>query len=130
MTNPLPSFEPTNDEIVPFPPGLHMVSGDAMTREAPSSGSGALQLDPALGDIQPVQWTCPAEGDPDRYPPDSDGSTAGIADPNNKGAGAGFPVINCNGQYSPLRQDIHSEPLSVLVDPSTATVQFVILVKS
>lgn len=86
-----------------------MISGDAMKRDAPSSGSGALQLDPSKGDIQAVQWTCPTSGDVDRYPPDSDGSTAGIADPNNKGAGAGFPVVNCDGTYSPLRQDIHSK---------------------
>ena len=86
-----------------------MVSGDSGRRDPPSSGTGALQLDPNQGEIQPVQWTCPANGDPDRYPPGSDGTMAGIADPVNKGAGAGFPVINCDGLYSPLRQDIHSK---------------------
>ncbi|RYP35785.1 hypothetical protein DL766_002345 [Monosporascus sp. MC13-8B] len=100
-------FDPTNDEIMPFPPGLKIVSGDAMKRTPPSSGTGALQLDPSKGEIQAIQWTCPASGDPDRYPVGSDGSTAGIADPVNKGAGAGFPSINCDGLYSPLRQDIH-----------------------
>ncbi|RYP53726.1 hypothetical protein DL768_001326 [Monosporascus sp. mg162] len=99
-------FEPTNDEIKPFPPGLKIVSGDAMTRTAPASG--ALNLDPSKGPIQAVQFTCPTR-DPDavRYPPDSDGTRAGLQDPTNRGAGAGFPVVNCDGYASPLRQDVH-----------------------
>ncbi|RYP04602.1 hypothetical protein DL764_004339 [Monosporascus ibericus] len=100
------SFEPTNDEIKPFPPGLKIVSGDAMARTAPASG--ALNLDPGKGPIQAVQFTCPTQ-DPDavRYPPDSDGTRAGLQDPTNRGAGAGFPVVNCDGYASPLRQDVH-----------------------
>jgi hypothetical protein len=83
-----------------------MLSGDASMRTAPATGT--LQLDPAKGEIQAVQWVCPVlEGEPDRYPAGSDGSQAGIQDPNNKGAGAGFPVINCDGYASPLRQDVH-----------------------
>jgi hypothetical protein len=31
----------------------------------------------------------------------------GIQDPNNKGAGVGFPDMNCDGYASPLRADIH-----------------------
>jgi hypothetical protein len=31
----------------------------------------------------------------------------GIQDPNNAGAGAGFPEMNCDGYASPLRADIH-----------------------
>ncbi|RYP31328.1 hypothetical protein DL767_005841 [Monosporascus sp. MG133] len=100
------SFEPTNDEIKPFPPGLKIVSGDAMTRTAPASG--ALNLDPSKGPIQAVQFTCPTQ-DPNavRYPPDSDGTRAGLQDPTNRGAGAGFPVVDCDGYASPLRQDVH-----------------------
>ena len=30
-----------------------------------------------------------------------------MQDPDNRGAGAGFPVINCDGYASPLRQDVH-----------------------
>ncbi|RYO93230.1 hypothetical protein DL766_002169 [Monosporascus sp. MC13-8B] len=99
-------FEPTNDEIKPFPPGLKIVSGDAMTRTAPASG--ALNLDPGRGPIQAVQFTCPTR-DPGavRYPPDSDGTRAGLQDPTNRGAGAGFPVVDCDGYASPLRQDVH-----------------------
>ncbi|RYO95967.1 hypothetical protein DL765_011705 [Monosporascus sp. GIB2] len=100
------SFEPTNDEIKPFPPGLKIVSGDATTRTAPASG--ALNLDPGKGPIQAVQFTCPTR-DPGavRYPPDSDGTRAGLQDPTNRGAGAGFPVVDCDGYASPLRQDVH-----------------------
>ncbi|KAI0000276.1 hypothetical protein F4779DRAFT_148644 [Xylariaceae sp. FL0662B] len=99
-------FDSTNDDIKAFPPGLKIVSGDAMKRTPPASG--ALQLDPSMGEIQPVQWTCPTQdGNEDRYPPDSDGTKAGMQDPGNKGSGAGFPVVNCDGYASPLRQDIH-----------------------
>ncbi|RYP70563.1 hypothetical protein DL771_005382 [Monosporascus sp. 5C6A] len=99
-------FEPTNDDIKPFPPGLKIVSGDTKKRTAPASG--ALNLDPSKGPIQAVQFTCPTQ-DPNavRYPPDSDGTQAGLQDPTNRGAGAGFPVVNCDGYASPLRQDVH-----------------------
>ncbi|KAI0512785.1 hypothetical protein F5B22DRAFT_614209 [Xylaria bambusicola] len=101
-------FEATDDEIVAFPPGLKMLVGDANTRAAPKSG-GALNLDPDNGvPINPVQWTCPRSSyNPASYPVNSDGSTAGMVDPNNKGSGAGFPLYPCDGYASPLRQDIH-----------------------
>ncbi|KAK7931536.1 hypothetical protein PG985_002248 [Apiospora marii] len=98
-------FDVTNDKIEPFPPGLKIVSGEAGKRTPPATGG--LQLDPSMGPIQPVQFTCPAQGDPDRYPRGSDGTHGGLPDPGNRGAGAGFPVINCDGYASPLRQDIH-----------------------
>ena len=100
-------FEATDDEIVPFPAGLKILSGDANTRSAPKSG--ALQLDRNSEDpIQPVQWTCPRSSyNPPSYPVNSDGSTAGMVDPNNDGSGAGFPLYPCDGYASPLRQDIH-----------------------
>jgi hypothetical protein len=70
-------------------------------------------LDPSQGPIQPVKWTCPRDltkdnpYDPPSWPVDSDGSMAGIGDPVNKGEGVGFPHGRCNGQYSPLRADVH-----------------------
>ncbi|AEO57802.1 hypothetical protein MYCTH_2315189 [Thermothelomyces thermophilus ATCC 42464] len=100
-------FEPTNDDIKAFPLGLKMVSGDPMLRTAPST-SGANQLDPSKGPIQPVQITCPRTSyNPPSYPPDSDGSRAGIVDPNNQGAGIGFPFQDCDGYASPMRVDVH-----------------------
>ncbi|TRX88525.1 hypothetical protein FHL15_010564 [Xylaria flabelliformis] len=101
-------FEATDDEIKPFPVGLKMLSGDSKTRSVPKSG-GALNLDPDNGiPINSVQWTCPRSSyNPPSYPVDSDGSTAGIVDPNNKGSGSGFPLYPCDGYASPLRQDIH-----------------------
>ncbi|KAI1419826.1 hypothetical protein F5Y12DRAFT_775896 [Xylaria sp. FL1777] len=101
-------FEATDDDIKPFPIGLKMLSGDSKTRSPPKSG-GALNLDPDNGvPINSVQWTCPRSSyNPPSYPVNSDGSTAGIVDPNNKGSGAGFPLYPCDGYASPLRQDIH-----------------------
>lgn len=55
-----------------------------------------------------MQFTCPTQdANAARYPPNSDGSRAGMQDPNNKGAGAGFPVADCDGVASPLRMDVH-----------------------
>ncbi|KAL2201204.1 hypothetical protein P885DRAFT_26067 [Corynascus similis CBS 632.67] len=100
-------FEPTNDDLKAFPLGLKMVSGNAMLRTAPSS-SGATQLDPSKGPIQPVQITCPRSSyNPPSYPADSDGSTAGIVDPQNQGSGIGFPFQDCDGYASPMRVDVH-----------------------
>ncbi|OTA53845.1 hypothetical protein K449DRAFT_401398 [Hypoxylon sp. EC38] len=99
-------FDATNDKIKAFPPGLKIVSGDAKKRTPPKTG--AIQLDPTKGDIQPVQWTCPTKDSHiARYPAGSDGTKAGLPDPNNLGSGAGFPVVNCDGYASPLRQDVH-----------------------
>ncbi|KAJ8124415.1 hypothetical protein O1611_g9225 [Lasiodiplodia mahajangana] len=101
-------FEATDDEIKPFPVGMKMLSGDSKTRSPPASGGG-LNLDPDNGvAINPVQWTCPRSSyNPPSYPVGSDGTTAGMVDPNNKGSGAGFPLYPCDGYASPLRQDIH-----------------------
>ncbi|KAK1580513.1 uncharacterized protein LY79DRAFT_520702 [Colletotrichum navitas] len=100
-------FEATDDEIKAFPRGLQIFSGNASVRAPPSTG-GKQNLEPEDGPIQPVQWTCPRSSyDPPSYPANSDGSTAGIVDPNNKGSGVGFPDQNCDGFGSPLRADIH-----------------------
>ncbi|KAI1344295.1 hypothetical protein F5Y15DRAFT_108126 [Xylariaceae sp. FL0016] len=102
-------FETTDDDIEPFPVGLQMLSGDANTRAPPEAG-GNLQLNPdnTTAAINPVQWTCPRTSyDPPSYPVGSDGSTAGIGDSVNQGAGSGFPLYPCDGYASPLRQDIH-----------------------
>ncbi|KAI4868473.1 hypothetical protein F4820DRAFT_126672 [Hypoxylon rubiginosum] len=100
-------FEPSNSTIEPFPPGLKMLSGDTKTRDPPAFGGGS-NLDPTKGPIQQIQWTCPRQSyNPASYPVGSDGTMAGMQDPNNQGAGAGFPLYDCDGTYSPLRQDIH-----------------------
>ncbi|KAI1110773.1 hypothetical protein F5Y14DRAFT_427884 [Nemania sp. NC0429] len=101
-------FEATDDEIKPFPVGMKMITGDAKTRSPPKAG-GALNLDPDNGvPINAVQFTCPRSSyDPPSYPPNSDGTKAGMGDPNNKGAGSGFPLYPCDGYASPLRQDLH-----------------------
>ncbi|KAK2003633.1 hypothetical protein LX36DRAFT_666293 [Colletotrichum falcatum] len=103
----LPSFDGTDDEIKAFPRGLQIFSGNASARAPPSIG-GKQNLEPEDGPIQPIQWTCPRSSyDPPSYPANSDGSTAGIVDPGNKGSGVGFPDQNCDGFGSPLRADIH-----------------------
>ncbi|KAK2061374.1 hypothetical protein LY76DRAFT_507915 [Colletotrichum caudatum] len=100
-------FDGTDDEIKAFPRGLQIFSGNASARTPPSIGA-KQNLEPEDGPIQPVQWTCPRSNyDPPSYPANSDGSTAGIVDPNNKGSGVGFPDQNCDGFGSPLRADIH-----------------------
>ncbi|KAI0123870.1 hypothetical protein BJ170DRAFT_99690 [Xylariales sp. AK1849] len=100
-------MEPTNDPIVAFPAGMKMVIGNALTRDPPAFGGGS-NLDPGAGEIQPVQFTCPRTSySPPSYPPGSDGTTAGMQDPNNLGAGAGFPLYPCDGYASPLRADVH-----------------------
>lgn len=85
-----------------------MVIGNPTLRTPPSTG-GASILDPVQGPINPVQWTCPRSSyNPPSYPADSDGlHGVGIQDPNNKGAGAGFPDEDCDGYASPMRADIH-----------------------
>lgn len=100
-------FEPTDDDIEAFPAGLKMFTGDPKTRDPPAFGGGS-NLDPGAGPIQNVQFTCPRSSyDPASYPADSDGTTAGMQDPQNQGAGAGFPLYPCDGYASPLRADIH-----------------------
>ena len=86
---------------------MSMVSGNATTRIVPQAG-GDPNLDPSKGPVNPAMWTCPRSTyDPPSYPPNSDGSLAGIGNPNNKGEGAGFPDYNCDGYASPLRADVH-----------------------
>ena len=85
-----------------------MLSGNTQLRTPPATG-GEQILDPAQGTIQPVQFTCPRSNyNTPSYPPNSDGMHGvGIQDPNNQGAGVGFPDVNCDGYASPLRADIH-----------------------
>ncbi|ROV94730.1 hypothetical protein VSDG_06120 [Cytospora chrysosperma] len=103
-------FEPTDDDIEAFPVGLQIVSGDMTLRTCPDFG-GVLQTDGANASyIQPTQWTCPRSSyDPPSRPSadESDGTRAGIQDPNNAQAGQGFPLVECDGYASPLRQDLH-----------------------
>ncbi|KAL6809183.1 COOH terminal WSC domain-containing protein [Trichoderma sp. SZMC 28013] len=100
-------FEATNDDIKAFPTGLQMLAGDSMSRTVPAAGGGD-QLDPSKGAINNVQFTCPRSSyNPPSYPVGSDGSKAGMVDPNNQGAGVGFPDVTCDGLYSPLRMDLH-----------------------
>ncbi|RYP45520.1 hypothetical protein DL768_008155 [Monosporascus sp. mg162] len=99
-------FEATNDEIKAFPPGLKMLVGDADNRSPPKTGG--INLFSNMGEIQPVQFTCTRTSySPPSYPADSDGSTAGIQDPDREDAGAGFPLYPCDGYASPIRMDIH-----------------------
>ncbi|GAB0132642.1 hypothetical protein EsDP_00001071 [Epichloe bromicola] len=100
-------FEASNDDIKAFPVGLSMLTGNSNLRTPPKDGASS-NLDPSKGPVNPVKWTCP-RSDMNRaaYPPGSDGRMAGIADPNNKGEGVGFPDVNCDGYASPLRGDLH-----------------------
>lgn len=100
-------FDATDDDIKAFPRGLSILAGDTSTRTVPQTG-GSANLDPKDGAINNVMWTCPRDNlDNPGWPVGSDGSTAGIQDPNNKGQGVGFPSADCNGFASPLRADIH-----------------------
>lgn len=101
-------FEATDDEIKPFPVGLRMFVGNSSLRTPPPGGAANV-LDTNQGPIQPIQFTCPRSSyDIPSYPENSDGlHGVGIQDPNNAGAGAGFPHMNCDGYASPLRADIH-----------------------
>lgn len=100
-------FEPTNDDVVAFPIGLKMISGDAMTRDPPND-NGTNNLDPSEGKINPLQWTCPRTSYvPPSWPVGSNGTMAGIQDPTNEGSGVGFPFAECDGYASPLRMDLH-----------------------
>jgi hypothetical protein len=118
-------FEGTNDEIKAFPTGLMMVAGNALEKDAPNT-NGTSNLDPSKGTVQPLQWTCPRSNfDPPSWPAGSDGSKAGVQDPNNKGSGIGFPFAECDGYASPLRMDLHFpscyNPAAGLTDYKTNT---------
>lgn len=88
-------FEPTDDDVVAFPVGLQMVSGNAMIRDCPDfQGENQLDAGNAAG-TQPLQWTCPRSSySPASWPSasGSNGSTEGIQDPHNQQAGQGFPL--------------------------------------
>ncbi|CAI4217601.1 unnamed protein product [Parascedosporium putredinis] len=100
-------FDATDDDIKAFPKGLSILAGDASTRNVPQTG-GSANLDPKDGEINNVMWTCPRSNlDSPGWVVGSDGSAAGIQDPNNKGQGVGFPSAKCDGYASPLRADIH-----------------------
>ncbi|KAF5874707.1 putative wsc domain containing protein [Botrytis fragariae] len=101
-------FEPTTDKITAFQPGHRMLVGNAALRTPPAGGGGSI-VDYSLGTPQPIQVTCPRTNyDTPSYPADSDGlHGVGIQDPQNKGAGAGFPDQDCNGYASPMRLDAH-----------------------
>lgn len=88
-------FEPTDDDVVAFPVGLQMVSGDASLRECPDFGGQSVLDAGSPTGVNPLQWTCPRQdynlaGWPSSS--ESNGTTAGIQDPNNQGAGQGFPL--------------------------------------
>lgn len=108
LLTPCLSFEATTDKIKAFPPGLRILVGDPDKRTPPKTGGKSIK-DHADGTPQPIQFTCPRSNDnAPLYPTDSDGlHGAGIQDPNNKGAGVGFPDQDCDGYASPLRADIH-----------------------
>jgi len=100
-------FDATNDDIKSFPLGLNLVSGDAALR-APPTKTGITNLDPKKGPLSPAQITCPRTNfNPPSWPAGSDGSQAGIGAPIDKGLGIGFPLQDCDGQYSPMRIDVH-----------------------
>lgn len=84
-----------------------MIAGDMSLRTPPSSA--ALNNDHKNGPIQPVQWTCPRSTQTGgaTWPTNSDGlHGAGIAAPGSTGDGVGFPQVDCDGAYSPLRANI------------------------
>ncbi|KAA8575343.1 hypothetical protein EYC84_004515 [Monilinia fructicola] len=101
-------FEPTTDKITAFQPGHRMLVGNAALRTPPANGGGSV-VDYSAGTPQPIQVTCPRSNyDIPAYPADSDGlHGVGIADPQNKQAGAGFPDQYCDGYASPMRLDVH-----------------------
>ncbi|KAM5351483.1 hypothetical protein ACJ41O_004206 [Fusarium nematophilum] len=102
-------FEKTHDDIKAFPVGLQMVAGDSMTRTMPKTGAKP-NLDPSKGPVNGARITCPRLNnvfEPPSWDADSDGSMAGVGDPDNLGEGVGFPDRTCDGDNSPLRADVH-----------------------
>ncbi|CAF3467565.1 hypothetical protein SNK03_008077 [Fusarium graminearum] len=102
-------FEKTHDEIKPFPAGLQIVAGDAMTRTMPKAGAKP-NLDPSKGPVNAARMTCPRANNDYTVPSwdaKSDGTTAGVGDPITKNEGVGFPDRTCDGTFSPLRADVH-----------------------
>lgn len=108
-------FEPSDDDIKAFPTGLQILAGNASLKTPPATAKNVI-LNGLDDPIQPVQFTCPRskeskESGPRLYPENSNGMSAGMGVLNSEqkesGEGAGFPGANCDGQYSPLRADIH-----------------------
>ncbi|KAG6000783.1 hypothetical protein E4U21_005017 [Claviceps maximensis] len=100
-------FDASNDDIMAFPVGLSIVTGDTNLRSPPKDGASS-NLDPSKGPVNPIKWTCPrTDLNKAAYPAGSNGKMAGIPDPVNKGEGVGFPDVDCDGYASPLRGDIH-----------------------
>jgi hypothetical protein len=92
--------------IKPFPKNLRMIAGDMNLRSPPKAGA-KLNIDYAKGPIQPVEFTCPRTTHKwPTYPPKSDG-LHGVGIGSSDSTGSGFPDVNCDGTYSPLRADIH-----------------------
>jgi len=115
----------TQDEtIIPFPPGLRIVTGDPSLRSPPASG-GALITDYSDGPTpQPIEWCCPRQDtSTPLYEADSDGLHGyGIQNPADTGKGVGFPDKNCDGTYSPLRAEITMPSCwNSATDPSLVT---------
>ncbi|KAK0753497.1 hypothetical protein B0T18DRAFT_452427 [Schizothecium vesticola] len=115
-------FEPTNDDIKAFPLGLQIVSGNAMARTPPVK-TNINNLDPSRGPVSPAVITCPRKDpkSPTSWPAGSDGSSAGIGDPQNLGQGIGFPLQVCDGLYSPMRVDVH---MPSCYDPAAGLTSF------
>jgi len=100
-------FDATNDNLKSFPLGLKFISGSPQIRTPPAK-TGAQNLDPNKGPLNPARITCPRGNfNPPSWPAGSDGSMAGIGDPTNTGSGIGFPFQDCDGLYSPMRVDVH-----------------------
>ncbi|KAK0646476.1 hypothetical protein B0T16DRAFT_375131 [Cercophora newfieldiana] len=100
-------FDASNDDIKAFPLGLKLVSGNALARST-TAKNGAVNLDPSKGPVTPAAITCPRSNfNPPSWPAGSDGSMAGLGNPNNKGEGFGFPFQDCDGYASPMRVDVH-----------------------
>ena len=90
-------FDPTDDEIVPFPKGFRMISGNPFTR-SPTHLPYADNIDPNAGPVQPISFTCPQSGDSNAW-----NSTLSTA----TGQGPTLPDQKCDGLYSPLRYNVH-----------------------
>ena len=90
-------FEPTDDEIKPFPPGFRMISGNPMARK-PTALPWSENIDPGKGAVTPTSFVCPQQGTSNAWNSTMSTST---------GQGPNLPDAMCNGQYSPLRYNVH-----------------------
>lgn len=90
-------FEATDDEIVPFPPGFRMISGNPFYR-TPVHTPWSDNIDPNAGPVQPTSFVCPQSGTSNAWNSTMSTST---------GQGPNLPDQMCNGEYSPLRYNVH-----------------------